>query len=96
MSRVSTHDVLGVSKLVHGIRHVFKTVSHCHAWSDGIPKRTETVRPKVNERCERRRECDSVLSATNDENDVELHGETDAEDWRTEKANRLSRNTMST
>ena len=43
-------------------------------------KRTETVRPPLNERCERRQRCDSVLSATNDENDVELNGETDDED----------------
>ena len=42
--------------------------------------RNETVRPHVDERCERQRECDSVLSATNDENDVELNGETDDED----------------
>ena len=43
-------------------------------------KRTETVRPPLNERCERRQKCDSVLGATNDENDVELNGETDDED----------------
>ena len=43
-------------------------------------KRTETVRPPLNERCERRQRCDSVLSATNDENDVELNGETDDKD----------------
>ena len=43
-------------------------------------KRTETVRPPLNVRCERRQECDSALSATNDENDVELNGETDDED----------------
>ena len=43
-------------------------------------KRTETVRPQVDERCERQRQCDSVLSATNDENHVELNGETDDED----------------
>ena len=43
-------------------------------------KRTETVRPPLNERCEKRQKCDSVLSATNDENDVELNGETDDED----------------
>ena len=43
-------------------------------------KRTETVRPQVDECCEKQRECDSVLSATNDENDVELNGETDDED----------------
>ena len=42
-------------------------------------KRTETVRPPLNECCERRQKCDSVLSATNDENEVELNGE------RTEK-----------
>ena len=38
-------------------------------------KRTETARPPLNERCERRQKCDSVLSATNDENDVELNGD---------------------
>ena len=43
-------------------------------------KRTETVRPPLNERSKRRHKCDSVLSATNDENDVELNGETDDED----------------
>ena len=43
-------------------------------------KRTETVRPQLSERCERRRECDSALSATEDENDVELNGETDDEE----------------
>ena len=43
-------------------------------------KRNETVRPQVDECCEKQRECDSVLSATNDENDVELNGETDDED----------------
>ena len=43
-------------------------------------KRTETVRPPLNERFERRQRGDSVLSATNDENDVELNGETDDED----------------
>ena len=43
-------------------------------------KRTETVRPQLNERCEKQRECDSVLSAVNNENDVELKGETDDED----------------
>ena len=47
---------------------------------EDMSKRTETVRPQVDERCERQRECDSVLSATNDENDVELNGETDDED----------------
>ena len=31
-------------------------------------KRTETVRPHVVELCEKRRECDSVLSEMNDEN----------------------------
>ena len=40
-------------------------------------KRTETVRPQLNKRCEKRQECDSVLSATNDENDFALNGETD-------------------
>ena len=43
-------------------------------------KRTETVRPQLDECCEKQRECDSVLSATNDENDVELNGKTDGED----------------
>ena len=43
-------------------------------------KRAETVKPQLDERCERRQKCDSVLSATNDENDVELNGETDDED----------------
>ena len=47
---------------------------------EDMSKRTETVRPPLNERCERRQKCDSVLSATNDENDVELNGETDDED----------------
>ena len=35
-------------------------------------KRTETVRPPLNERCERRQKGDSVLSATNDENDEDI------------------------
>ena len=43
-------------------------------------KRAETVRPQLGERCEKRRECDSVLSATNVENGDELNGETDDED----------------
>ena len=43
-------------------------------------KRTETVRPPLNVRFERRQKFDSVLSATNDENDVELNGETDDKD----------------
>ena len=43
-------------------------------------KRAETVRPQLGERCEKRREFDSVLSATNDENGDELNGETDDED----------------
>ena len=34
----------------------------------------------MDECCEKQRECDSVLSATNDENDLELNGETDDED----------------
>ena len=42
--------------------------------------RAETVRPQLNERCEKQRERDSVLSARNNENDVELNGETDDED----------------
>ena len=43
-------------------------------------KRTGAVRPPLDERCGKQRECDSVLSATNDENDEELNGETDDED----------------
>ena len=43
-------------------------------------KRAETTRPQVGERREKRRECDSVLSATNDESGDELNGETDDED----------------
>ena len=39
-------------------------------------KRTGAVRPKLGEQ----RECDSVLGATNDENDEELNGETDDKD----------------
>ena len=42
-------------------------------------KGAETVRPRLGKRCERR-ECDSVLSATNGENGDELNGETDDED----------------
>ena len=30
-------------------------------------KRAETVRPQLDERCEKRQECDSVLNVTNDE-----------------------------
>ena len=37
----------------------------------------------MDERCERRQKCDSVLSATNDENDVELKGDEDVEDGET-------------
>ena len=43
-------------------------------------KRAETVRPQLGERWEKRGECESVLSATNDENGDELNGETDDED----------------
>ena len=43
-------------------------------------KRAETVRPQLDERCEKRRECDGVLNVTNDENVDELNGETDDED----------------
>ena len=43
-------------------------------------KQTETVRPQFGERCEKQSECDSVLGAKSDENDVELNGETDDED----------------
>ena len=42
-------------------------------------KRAETVRPQLDERCEKRRECDGVLNVTNDENGDELNGETDDE-----------------
>ena len=35
------------------------------------------MRPQLKERCEKRQECDSVLSATNDETDVELGGAAD-------------------
>ena len=44
------------------------------------PKRTETVRPKFGERCEKQSECDSALIAQRDENDVELNRETEDED----------------
>ena len=47
---------------------------------DDRSKRVETVRPQLGERWEKRRECDSVLRATNDENGDELDGETDDED----------------
>ena len=43
-------------------------------------KRTETARPQLDERFEKQRACDSVLSATNGENDIELNAETDDED----------------
>ena len=43
-------------------------------------KRTETVRPQLDDRREEQREGDDALSATEDENDVELNGETDDED----------------
>ena len=43
-------------------------------------KRTGIVRPQLDERCGKQRECDSVLSATSDENNDELNGETDDED----------------
>ena len=43
-------------------------------------KRTGAVRPQLDERCGKQRECDSVLNATNDENGDELNGETDDED----------------
>ena len=43
-------------------------------------KRNETVRPTFVGCCEKQRECDSVLSATNVENDVEFNDETDDED----------------
>ena len=47
-------------------------------------KRTGVVRPQLDVRCGEQRECDSVLSATNDENDEELNGETDDEETETE------------
>ena len=37
-------------------------------------KRAETVRPQVDERCEKRRECCGVLNVTNDENGDESKG----------------------
>ena len=43
-------------------------------------KRLAKVIPQLNGRCAKRQECDSVLSATNDVNHVELHGETDDKD----------------
>ena len=43
-------------------------------------KRAETVRSQLGERLEKRRESDSVLSATNDQIGDELNGETDDED----------------
>ena len=79
---------------------------------EGRSKRTETVRPQVSERCEEQPECDSALSATNDENGDELNGETDGEDTEDgetglddgsaqvmnirDQANRRSKNTKST
>ena len=47
---------------------------------EDLSQRAETVRPQLDERCEKRRECDSVLSATDDENGDELNAETDDED----------------
>ena len=46
-------------------------------------KRAESVRPQLGGRWEKRRECDSVLSATNDENGDELNGETERWDSMT-------------
>ena len=43
-------------------------------------KGADTVRPQVDERCEKRRESDGVLNVTNDENGDELNGETNDED----------------
>ena len=43
-------------------------------------KRTETVGPQFGERRKGQAECDSVLSAKSDGNDIELNGETDDED----------------
>ena len=45
-------------------------------------KRTGAVRPQLDERCRKQHECDSVLSATNDESGDELNGETDDEDMK--------------
>ena len=42
-------------------------------------QRAGTVRPQLDERCEKRRVCDGVLDVTNDENGDELNGETDDE-----------------
>ena len=46
-------------------------------------KRTETVRPQWGERCGKQPESDSALSATSDESNIELNGETDDEDMET-------------
>ena len=43
-------------------------------------KRTETVRPQLDELCEKQCESDSVLSATSGESVIQLNGETDDED----------------
>ena len=43
-------------------------------------KRTEAVRPQLDERCGKQRVCDSGLSASSDEDNDELSGETDDED----------------
>ena len=43
-------------------------------------RRTGAVRPQLDERCGKQRECDSVLNTKCDENDDELNGETDDED----------------
>ena len=43
-------------------------------------KRIETVRPQLDDRREKHSEGDDALSATEDENDVELNGETDGEE----------------
>ena len=43
-------------------------------------KRTETVRPQWGEHREKQPESECAMSATGDESDIELNGETDDED----------------
>ena len=68
-----------------GRRVTFDLQQHNFLTAGGVSvedrsKRIGAVRPQLDERCGEQRECDSVLSATNDENDEELNGETDDED----------------
>ena len=49
-------------------------------------KRTGAVRPQLDERCGKQRECDSVLNTTSDENIDELNSETDDEDMEDEES----------